>query len=251
MNTKFKKSRVVVHPLFVPVVGVMLLQLAINLLYILIPLNNLKTILTEGNLISNLTTAGYLILFVALIGAFFDFMKSRNLLDYGSFCVLAFCAFVREQELFRWAVGRDNAAFNAKFILDPNNAIAFKILVIFSSLLLFWAFVHLARKHAIQIIKGFFRYNTIAWSFATFAVFVLLGQSIDHFGKNLTAELNLFCPPPPILTDCLDKNLNAELDAKLETIEECTELLLPIIAAMIFVQYHWIVKRFKTEVPHR
>jgi hypothetical protein len=175
-----------------------------------------------------LTIAGYLILFVALIGTFLDFVKSRHLFDYASFCVLAFCAFAREQELLRWVMGREDSALNLKFLTNVNNSIQIKILVILIFVALVLAFIHLARQYAIKIIKEFFRFGATAWSFATFVLFFLLGQSIDSVPSKLEKFVNI--------------HLSNELQLKLEAVEECTEIFLPIVAAIIFVQFHYMLK---------
>jgi hypothetical protein len=169
-----------------------------------------------------------LIFFVTFIWAFFDFRKSRKLLNYAAIGILAFCAFAREQELQHWVTGRDDIAINFKLLFNAQCAPWFRIAIVFIILLLVLAFVYLAWNYATRIINEFFHFGTIAWSFATFVACLLLGQFIDWFSSKLTRHTEI--------------QLGVDLHTKLELIEECTEFFLPLIVAVIFVQYHFLLK---------
>ncbi|MDR2761543.1 MAG: hypothetical protein LBB88_02960 [Planctomycetaceae bacterium] len=183
--------------------------------------------IAEGGLISKLTTASYMILLIAFIGVFLDFLKSGYLCEFFIFLWLSICAFAREQELIRWFIDRQNVAVNLKFIFNSSNRLFDKILIIFIFLTLIFIFVYLARKYALRIIIEFFNFGVIAWSFSAFVCFFLVGQFIDELPK---------------IAKPIGWQISKELYLKLELIEECTELFLPIIVTIIFVQYHFLLK---------
>ncbi|MDR1485795.1 MAG: hypothetical protein LBT09_13355 [Planctomycetaceae bacterium] len=224
-------SEIVVHPFFVPVFVAITLQFVLNLFFVLVPSGNLQPFFVEGNLISKLATFCYSFLFVMFVWAFFDFRRSCHLLDYVVFLVLSICAFAREHELLRWVMGRGDVAVNLKFLFDPRNAVSYKILLVVIFLLLVLIFIYLAVRYAARIVKEFFCFGTIAWSFATFVLCFLIGQCIDSLPKKFA-----------IYTDV---TLETELHTKLELVEECTEIFMPVIVAIIFVQYHFILKQQK------
>ncbi|MDR2172342.1 MAG: hypothetical protein LBP59_19530 [Planctomycetaceae bacterium] len=228
----FKGYGILTSPFFVPVVVIILLQLTINLFYIFVPVCDLAAVIYEGGLISKLSTAGYLLLFAAFIWIFFDFLRFGNFLNYWIFLFLALGAFAREQELFRWAMGQKNVAFNLKFILDASQPLLARIFVTIIFLMLALIFIYLARKYTALIIKEFFYFGTIAWSFATFAICLLLGQFLDWFQSKSIRFTGI--------------DLSSEFKLKLEIIEECTEILLPLIIIIIFVQYHFLLKKIRT-----
>jgi hypothetical protein len=219
-------SGIVISPFFIPVISTFLFQFVINLLYIFVPLGELDSYIVEGGLLSKLTTMSYVIIFIAFIVVFSDFLRSGYLCEFFIFLLLALGAFAREHEWVHWFLGQD-VALNLKFIVNSSDRILERVLIVLILLLFIFALAYLARKYAVSIVIEFFNFGILAWSFAAFVFYFLLGQVIDLLPK--VARFIKF-------------QVSEEFYLKLEVIEESTEFLLPIIVAMIFVQYHCLLK---------
>jgi hypothetical protein len=219
---------ILIHPFFVPIVTAILLQFVLNLFYVFVPFGDLRLYVAEGNFVSKLTTVCYLLLFIAFIWVFFDFRKSGRLLDYFVFGVLLFYAFAREHELLRWVMNRKDVASNLKFLFSAKNTILAKVVFVIVFIVLVLILIYLVREYLVWVVKEFFCFGTIAWSFATFVACFFIGQFIDWFPQKLNRYAGI--------------HFSADVQTKLEIIEECTEFFLPLIIAIIFVQYHFILK---------
>ncbi|MDR1923400.1 MAG: hypothetical protein LBQ66_03405 [Planctomycetaceae bacterium] len=223
----------ITHPLFIPSLATILCQFSVILVLLFVTHEELHVVISDGNLLDKLTGIAYGVLFVSFIPSFFDFRRSGLLLDYFLFLILALSAVFRELEWCHYLMSDKETALTIHYFRDSVNPLPERIMLGVLISVMIAAFVCLGRRYAIWVIRDFFRFGTIAWSFATFALFVVVGQFIDQLPSCLC---KISAAAQPI-------RLDWATHVKLEVVEECAELFLPIIVVLILLQYHFIIKK--------
>ena len=193
--------------------------------------DSLNTLLDEETgcleFITNLAYLPLLITFVCFAKTFWNNSKSSRI-DFVLFVALGIAAFLRENGIQHWIPSKDTTAFKSRFFLNPDNPLSEKILAGFLLLLLAAVIIYLATKYAKYLITSFFKMNPITWSIATLCTLGVFGKFIDRFPSNYKHSAGVPLPE--------------QLTINLGIVEETSEIMLPLIAAFILLQY-WLLKK--------
>lgn len=159
-----------------------------------------------------------------------DFLdsSSKNKSTFFALIFLWFAALFREMGIQHWLTTHDSAVTKTRFFLNPQNPLHEKIVAGVLMLLVLAVFVWVICKYLKILITGFLKLRPIQWTCATFAFLAFVTQIADRFPANYfkAAGVNLV---EPVLF-CL------------KILEECGESLLPLLFAIAFLQYHFILK---------
>lgn len=138
------------------------------------------------------------------------------------FFVLFFCALLREMGIQHWLTTTDTTAFKLRFFTNPANPIHEKIisatLLITVALIVLYLLIYYVPK----IIKGFFEMKPLYWTVATFGGTGIICKIADRLPANLRHA---------------GMELSPQTTAWIKLFEETTELCLPLLCALAFVQF--------------
>lgn len=146
--------------------------------------------------------------------------------------MLGVAALLREAGIQHHLTKTDTTPFKSRFFLNPNNALSEKILYGAVLLIIFGTLIYFAVKYAKKLIITFFKKDTITWSVATFCTILVFSKFADRFPSNYRHAHNL-------------ESLPRSLIDIWSLLEESSEIFLPLIVVIIFIQYHFFKKENK------
>lgn len=215
-------KKVFMLPYFVPVVVSVVWAVFMAAAYRFFPADFLK-LTEEGALIETVTHAGYVVLIAVLLMVCQDYKD--KVMTWGMFLFLAMCAFLREQGIQHHLSRTDTTPFKSRFFLNPNNPLGEKIVFGLVLLIVAGAVLYLAVKYTKHLIVSFFKFNTVTWSVAVLCTIGVFTKIIDRYPSNYRKAHGYA--------------LSDDVYAWFQMIEESGEMLLPYIAALALVQYHF------------
>ncbi|MBP5698555.1 MAG: hypothetical protein J6W96_03405 [Alphaproteobacteria bacterium] len=190
--------------------------------------DDLLQLTEDGECIDVIAKLGYIFLLYLLLFVYRDF--SDKMLAWGMYIFLALVCFLRESGIQHHLSMTDSTPFKSRFFLNPNNFLFEKIIYGGFLLLIFWMLGYFAWKYGKSLIKGFLKFDTIAWSVAVLCCAGVGSKYIDRFPANYRRS-------HPGMS--LDENVYAIL----QVVEEVTEMFLPYLAMFIILQYHLLKKK--------
>ena len=221
-------KKILLYPLFTPLVMVLLCSLSLNIFYTVFTLS-IPEIAMDGHLIDIITYVSYSLLIVALIFSYKNFKDKK--LDYFAYFFLAISAFLREMGIQHWLASKDTTAIKIKFFTNPNNPISEKILTAVLVLAVLVVIIYITKKYAIHLIKGVFKMDTISWSVGTLVFFGLFSKFIDRYPSNFKRSHGV------VIAEAIKNNLSI--------LEETSEVFIPLTAILILIQYYFMIKEEK------
>ncbi|MBR4932686.1 MAG: hypothetical protein IKZ02_06650 [Alphaproteobacteria bacterium] len=145
------------------------------------------------------------------------------------FLFLYFFAILREMGIQHWlakVLGTTaTTAFKLRFFSSPDNPLSAKIISGLILLSVIASLLYLLIFYAPKLIKGFFKYQTLSWTTATLAGIGIAGKIVDRLPSNLKKA---------------DIQLNDSVISFMKLFEESSEMCLPLICAVWFVQFSLI-----------
>ena len=180
-------------------------------------------ITTDGQIIDILTYTGYALMLVTMLWLVKDF--KGKMLSWSIFFMLGICALLREAGIQHHLSSTDTTPFKSRFFLNPENPMSEKILYGAVLLIIFAALFYLLVKYARHLIVSFFKLNTITWSVATFCSVLVFAKLADRIPSNWRHFKHLDALP----RDFIDI---------WSLLEESSELFLPYLVIIIFMQFH-------------
>lgn len=193
--------------------------------------DNLASLIDKNSgFLEEITNWAYLPLLLAYIcfaKLFWTKGKSART-DFVLFVALGIAAFLRENGIQHWIPSKDTTAFKSRFFLNPDNPLSEKILAGFLLLLLLAVILYLALKYTKHLISSFFKMDPTTWSIATLCTLGVFGKFIDRFPSNYKHSAGVPLPE--------------QLTINLGIVEETSEIMLPLIASFILLQY-WLLKK--------
>lgn len=221
-------KKYLISPLFTPVFFTLIWLLWMCCIFVF-KYNCLPDLLNETGPIEQITNLAYIPLFLAyILFAKMFWEKGRDArIDFILFVFLGMAAFLREMGIQHWLASKDTTAFKSRFFLNSENPLSEKIIAGFLLLLLVAVLIYLGAKYARRLISSFFRMNPITWSIATLCTFGVFAKFVDRFPSNYKKSHGFSLPE--------------QLRLNLEIVEETSEIMLPLIAMFIFVQY-WLLR---------
>lgn len=220
----FKK--VFLSPFFAPVVFFVLWISFMGGIYFCYPQDVLR-FTKEGEMIEVVSHFGYVVLIAVLLWGSDDFKDKIRV--WGIYLFLTICCFLREEGIQHHLSSTDTTPFKSRFFLNPNNPLSEKI--VFGAVLLVIAGVvlYLALKYSKHLILSFFKLDTITWSIAVLCSTGVFAKVVDRYPSNWRKAHNGI-------------ELDEDIYAVFQLLEESSEMFLPYVAVLILCQYHLMKK---------
>lgn len=138
------------------------------------------------------------------------------------FFILFGCAVLREMGIQHWLTSTDTTAFKIRFFTNPANPIHEKVIAGFLLLSVFSIIFYLLVYYMPKIIRGFFKLNPLYWTVVTFGCTGIICKIADRLPSNLRKA---------------GYGLDPIWSVWMELFEETTEMCLPLLCALGFVQF--------------
>lgn len=180
-------------------------------------------ITTDGQIIDVLTYIGYALMLITMLLFARDFKD--KMFSWCIYFMLGICALLREAGIQHHLSSTDSTPFKSRFFLNPENPMSEKIIYGAVLLIIFGALIYLFVKYARHLITSFFKLNTITWSVATFCSVLVFAKLADRIPSHWRHLNHL---------DALSRNF---IDIW-SLLEESSELFLPYLVIIIFMQFH-------------
>lgn len=158
-----------------------------------------------------------------------DHIHTHRQTTYFALLFLWLTALLREMGIQHWLTTHDTTAIKIKFFTNPNNPLYEKIISASLVLLVLVVVCYLIFKYFKPMVVGFFKFKTIYWTIATFGVLTISTQFIDRFPANYVKATGTHLTEP--------------VRFFLKIFEEGGESLLPLLFALAFVQFHFILHK--------
>lgn len=197
-------------------------------LAIMISPANRSEIIEDGYLVANLTYFSYFLMILTFLWVFKLFYKENKLLYWFLYLFLGICALLREMGIQHHLSATDSTPFKSRFFLNPNNPISEKIIYGTFLLIFFVIVFYLIFKNFKHLWVTFFQKDTITWSLAAFFFALVIGKFFDRLPSNLDHKMDI-----KLSSDSIDI---------IKLIEEVSEMFLPLIVAIVLIQYFLVIK---------
>ena len=185
--------------------------------------------LEELGVTDALTYLFYGMAFGVVISFWKDFYNSPK---WGTYCCLMFLWFftlLREMGLQHWLAVNDSTAIKIKYFTNPNVPMYAKAASAFILIGIISVVVYLFRQNLKKMVVGFFKFNPMYWTIATFGGLGFITQIADRF--------------PAHYRKATGDALQEPVRFALKILEEGGESILPLLFAVAFVQYHLLYKK--------
>lgn len=171
------------HPLFAPI---LLIVLAIFPLatWLLLPLETAEFVADRVIDHDGFVAVTYCLVMWVLYKCRPKDNTLKENISFWIFEILTLCAMLREFGIQHMLTKTDSTAFKIRFFLNPNNPIGEKVLAGLILLVVFGMGIFLMIRYTRFLIQQFFRFQTLAWTTATFCFCVLLAKFFDRFPDN-------------------------------------------------------------------
>ena len=215
-------KKMFLSPFFTPLFFIITWGIILFVVFMFFPEKRFD-ITVDGAIIDIATYCGYALLLCGLLYFFQDF-KTNQRLDWLVYFLLSVCALLREAGIQHHLSSTDSTPFKSRFFLNPNNPLSEKILYGLVLIIFFSMVLYLAIKYTKHLIVSFFKLNTITWSTAVLCCCLVFAKFADRFPANY-------------------RHMHGEALSRsaIDTwsfLEESSEIFLPLIAFIIFWQYH-------------
>ncbi|MBO4293817.1 MAG: hypothetical protein J5896_00020 [Alphaproteobacteria bacterium] len=184
-------------------------------------------ITTDGQILDIITYTGYALMLITMLCLKKDFRG--KMLEWGIYFILGIAALLREAGIQHHLTNSDTTPFKSRFFLNPNNPLSEKLIFGAVLLIIFGALLYIAVKYTKHLIVSFFKLETITWSIATFCSVLVFAKFADRFPSHWRHVHNNY-----ISRDLIDM---------WSLLEESSEMFLPYLVIIIFLQYHLIKKK--------
>ena len=199
------------------------------LFVVLVFFNSLKfEITTDGQVIDIATYTGYALMILTMLCLIKDF--KGKMFSWAVYFMLGVAALLREAGIQHHLSSTDTTPFKSRFFINPDNPLSEKI--IFGTVLavIFGALLYLVIKYAKHLVVSFFKLDTLTWSIATFCFVLVFAKFADRFPSHWR-HLNHLDDLPREFIDIWS------------LLEESSELFLPYLVIICFVQHHFLQKK--------
>ena len=158
-----------------------------------------------------------------------DYLHTPRQTTYFALLFLSLAALLREMGIQHWLTQHDSTAIKLRFFTNPNNPLHEKIIAASLVLLVLGVAVYLLIKHLKRMIIGFFKFQPVYWTIATFGALGVTTQFIDRFPANYAKMTGT--------------HLDEPIRFALKIFEEGGESLLPLLFAIGLAQFHVILRK--------
>lgn len=156
-----------------------------------------------------------------------DYLHTEKRKTYQALCFLWLVALLREMGIQHWLTQHDSTAIKIRFFTNPNNPLYEKIISATLILLVVGVIGWLLVKYLKKMVVGFFKFQSVYWTIATFGALGVLTQITDRLPANYVKATR--------------EHLSEPILFALKIFEEGGESLLPLVFAVGLVQFHFIL----------
>lgn len=218
--------KILLHPLIAPLF-VLSFSLAI---FLLIGLQTTDSIFLFSNtILEKYTYLAYFCTFFILITVRKDYQTEIEKNSFLLFSFLFFCALLRESGVQHWLTKTDSTAFKLAFFRNPHNPLSEKIISAYVLFVVASVILILLIHYTPKIIKGFLKLNPLYWTVCTFGGTGILCKIADRLPSNIRKVTG--------------NEINPQIHAWIELLEETTESCLPILFALGLIQFHFMYSK--------
>lgn len=158
-----------------------------------------------------------------------DYIQTPRQSTYWTLIFLWFVALLREMGIQHWLAINDSTAIKINYFKNPAVPFYGKIIAGLVIGIVLFAILYLLIKHIKTMVLGFFKYQTVYWTIATFGILGLLTQLADRLPSKYVKATGIHLEEP--------------VRFALKIFEEGGESLLPLIFAIGLLQYHFILRK--------
>ena len=176
-----------------------------------------------------LTYVFYGFTFGVMICFIHDYLHTPRQTTYFALLFLLLSALLREMGIQHWLTQHDSTAIKLRFFTNPNNPLHEKIIAASLVLLVASVAIYLLVKYFKRMIIGFFKFQPLYWTIATFGGLGITTQFIDRFPANYAKMTGT--------------HLDEPIRFALKIFEEGGESLLPLLFALGLAQFHFILHK--------
>jgi len=158
-----------------------------------------------------------------------DYMKTPRQGTYFTLIFLWLAALLREMGIQHWLAINDTTAIKINYFKNPAVPLYGKIIAALVIGIVVGAILYLLIKHLKTMIVGFFKYQTIYWTIASFGLLGLFTQLADRLPSKYVKATGIHLEEPTRFV--------------LKIFEEGGESLLPLVFAIGLLQFHFILHK--------
>lgn len=156
-----------------------------------------------------------------------DFLSdSSKIKTYAAIVFIYITMILRDMGAQGWLTTHDTVVTKIRFFTNPNNPLYEKIIAGFVMGLILVVFLYILIKHIKPLVKGLIKFEAIPWTAVTFFIWMILTQIIDRF--------------PAEFLKSTGSDLAEPIRFAMKIFEEGGESLLPLLIAIMFLQYRTI-----------
>lgn len=178
----------------------------------------------SDTLLDKYTYLAYTVTFLVMILVRHDYKTETEKNSFLLFGFLFFCALLREAGIQHWLTTTDTTAFKLTFFRNPHNPLSEKIISAYILFIVASVIIILLCHYLPKIIKGFFKFNPLYWTVCTFGCTGILCKIADRLPSNIRKMTGIEMDP--------------QIHAWIELLEETTESCLPLLFALGLIQFH-------------
>lgn len=158
-----------------------------------------------------------------------EYLHTPKQKTYFALCFLWLAALLREMGIQHWLTQHDSTAIKIRFFTNPNNPLYEKIISATVIVLVVGVIAYLIIKYLKKMIVGFFKFQPLYWTIATFGGVGILTQIADRLPANYAKATG--------------EHLSEPIRFALKILEEGGESLLPLVFVIGLLQYHFILRK--------
>ena len=185
--------------------------------------NNPMLFYAENKGLEIITYTLYVLALFVVLGVSRGHIPPDKKSTFWALLFLWFAAFLREMGVQHWLTKHDTTAIKIRFFTNPNNPLHEKIITAILVIVVVGTALWLFFKYVKQIFKGFFAFNPLYWTVATFGGIMIVSQFCDRFPSKYFKATHV--------------HLDGDILYWLKLFEEGGEACLPILFALCFIQY--------------
>lgn len=156
-----------------------------------------------------------------------DFLSdSSKIKTYSAIVFIYIMMIFRDMGAQGWLTSHDTVITKIRFFTNPNNPLYEKVIAAIVMGTIIVVFLYVLIKHIKPLTKGLVKFEAIPWTFVTFFVWMVLTQIIDRFPAEFLKATGVGLAEP--------------IRFAMKIFEEGGESLLPLLIAIMFLQYRAI-----------
>ena len=152
--------------------------------------------------------------------------ESSKIRNFAAIVFIYITMILRDMGAQGWLTTHDTVVTKIRFFTSPNNPLYEKIIAGFVMGFILLVFLYILLKNFKFLTKGLVKFEAIPWTSVTFFIWMILTQIIDRFPAEFFKATGVYLAEP--------------IRFAMKIFEEGGESLLPLLIAIMFLQYRAI-----------